>query len=611
MSRNAELTPRITSFYILASPRPVRGARLGTIEDPAVNNERVRDRATPRQRGARALALVGGLALAACAPGGRMHGPDSRPQAPAAPGIEDPAPRGEWPSRELPAPTEEAAATEPPVELPADEPALAEGEAVSESPLDRLADIEPELEPRELVAELDRVVDDAPLFDIPMEVNDRVLAWVDVYSGRMRESFEGGLARSGRYLDMFRRIFDEAGLPQDLVYMAHVESAYKTSAYSRAHARGIFQFVAATARRYGLRVDDWVDERADPEKSARAAAAYMRDLYAEFGDWYLALAAYNAGEGKIRHALAQGCERDFWSMAETRYLRRETKNHVPAILAATLLSKEPEKYGLSYEPEPPLHYDTITVDGAADLQVIARCGGLDLNTLKELNPALRRLQTPPGGSTDVRLPVGTGSSTMAALGRVPVSERVLYVRHRVRQGDTLSQIAGRYGTSIRTIQDTNGLGRKTLIRVGQVLRIPTAAATRFPEADVAELDGRTDAPVTHHVLRGDTLYAIARRYGTTPEAIAAQNGIAVHSVLLVGTRLKVSGGGSHAANGAAAPRGAPPARNERVVHTVRRGETLSRIAALYDTTVRTLCAINKITPGTTIYPGTRLTVGFK
>jgi membrane-bound lytic murein transglycosylase D len=622
------LTPRIPSSYILVSPR--RRSRGDTtdsqgIEESTVQRETTLDGpARPIAALALVVAVVAVVSLSACAPQ-RMREPHTRPRGAATAPAQEPSSgggaRSEAPVEPPPEGTDEAALAQPLAEPPSEEPPLAEGETVTESPLDRLADIEPELGSQELAAELDRVVEDAPLFDIPVEVNDLVLAWVDLYSGRLRESFEGGLARSGRYLEMFRRIFAEAGLPQDLVYMAHVESAYKTSAYSRAHARGIFQFMSSTARRYGLRVDDWIDERADPEKSARAAAAYMRDLYAEFGDWYLALAAYNAGEGKIRRALAHSPEQDFWSVARTRHVRRETKNHVPAILAATLLSKEPEKYGLRFTPEPPLRYDTIEVEGAVDLRVLARCAAVEASVLKELNPALRRLQTPPDGTTAVRVPAGSGPHTQAALAQVPPNERVLWVRHRVRQGDTLSELAGRYGVPMRGIQDANGLGRRTLIQIGQVLRIPTSAASRFEDATGVSAETEAgEALVTYHVQRGDTLYAIARRYGTTPEAIAAVNGIAVNEVLRAGARLRVVRGardvagavGFARAGGArAAAAGANGRAGERVVHTVRSGDTLSRIAALYDTTVRALCAINEITPRTTIYPGTRLTVGFK
>lgn len=483
------------------------------------------------------------------------------------------------------------------------------------SPLDELAEMNPELTPDAAAVERELVAARQPTFDIPIEVNDRVLAWVDVYSNRLKPYFEQNLARSGKYLEMFREIFAERGLPRDLVYMAAVESGYKTSAYSRARARGIFQFIAPTARRYGLRVDYWVDERSDPELSARAAAAYMEKLYDEFGDWYLALAAYNAGEGKVRTAIRRTGTRDFWALAKTRYLRRETKNHVPAILAATLLSKEPEKYGLRYEPQPELRYDTVTIEGGADLRVLARCSGSDVPTLKELNPALRRYQTPPEGTTDLRVPLGTGETTRAALDAIPVGERVLYARYQVRRGDTLSVIARNFGVTVSAIQSTNQMGRSTLIREKQILRIPTSASDQYGDlpapADGGEL-------LVYRVHRGDTLYGIARRYGTTPNAIAAASGISVHDLLQVGQHVRVVRGVTSPAEARRVVDGgstyvatAGSTHGNALVHTVRSGDTLWQLAKRYDTSVNKLCAWNQISPRTTIHPGVRLTVGYK
>jgi membrane-bound lytic murein transglycosylase D len=488
----------------------------------------------------------------------------------------------------------------------------AEGEPITPSPLDELAEVEPELDPGELEESRELVAEQAPSFDIPIVINEPVLAWVDRFSGSQKAMFQAALGRSGRYEAMFRRIFAEEGVPQDLVYMAAVESAYKTTAYSRAHAKGIFQFISSTARLYGLRVDYWVDERSDPERSARAAARYMKALHDEFGDWYLALAAYNAGEGKIRRAIARTGERDFWALAHTRHLRRETKNHIPAIIAAALLSKEPEKHGLTYEPAPPLAYDTVTVEGAADLAVLAGCAGVEVEALKELNPAIRRGQTPPDGRTELRVPPGTGGTTLAALEAIPPRERVRYAEHRVRRGETLSVIARHHGVTVRSIQQANGLGGRTLIRTGQVLRIPTSSAS---VASAGSDEPVQDAGVVaYRVRRGDTLSGIARRHGTTPTAIAAASGIGVDKVLRVGETLTVVSGAKSAAEAvrvaggelvaSAAPRRADPP----VVHTVRRGETLSRIASLYSTSVRALCSLNGITPRTIIRPGLKLTV---
>jgi membrane-bound lytic murein transglycosylase D len=483
---------------------------------------------------------------------------------------------------------------------------------LTESPLDDLAEMTPVLTAEAAKRERDLVAARQPTFDIPMEVNDKVLAWVDVYSKRLKPHFEGNLKRSGQYLEMFRDIFAERGLPRDLVYMAAVESGYKTSAYSRARARGIFQFIAATARRYGLRVDYWVDERSDPELSARAAAAYMEDLYDEFGDWYLALAAYNAGEGTVRKAIRRTGERDFWELAKSRYLRRETKNHVPAILAATLLSKEPEKYGLRYEPLPEVRYDTVQIEGGADLRVLARCAGTDVPTLKELNPALRRYQTPPDGTTALRVPPGTGEATRTALAEIPISERVLYARYQVRKGDSLSVIARDYGVTVSAIQSSNQMGRRTMIREKQILRIPTSSSGKY--GDLPEpVDG--GELLVYRVHRGDTLYGIARRYGTTPTAIAAASGISEHDLLQIGQHLRVVRGVTSPSAARRAVDGGSTyvasSGSNTLVHTVRRGDTLWQLAQRYDTSVNKLCAWNQISPRSPIHPGARLTVGYK
>jgi membrane-bound lytic murein transglycosylase D len=485
---------------------------------------------------------------------------------------------------------------------------MTDADPVSASPLDDLAEAAPEPTAEELARAAELTLPAEPTFDIPIEINDRVRAWIDRYSRAHKTSFEAGMRRSGRYMARFREIFAEEGVPQDVVYMAHVESGFKTSAYSRAHARGIFQFISGTARRYGLRVDYWADERADPEKSARAAARYMKDLYDEFGDWYLAFAGYNAGEGKIRRAIARTGKRDFWSIARTRYIRRETKNHIPAILAATLLYKEPHKYDLDAEPDPPLEYETITVDSATDLRVLAKCAGSDLNTMRELNPALRRNQTPPRSGFDVQVPRGTGATAQAKLQEIPVGERVLYARHRVRRGDTLSGIARSYGVTVSSLQQTNGMSRRTMIRINQMLLVPTSAASRY-----ANLGSDLPADVSHgqkvmySVRRGDTLYGIARRYDTTARDIAEASGIAMNKTLSIGERLTVVPGlGTSARAGDST--GTVESLSGALSHTVRRGDTLWRIASLYRTTVNVICSLNGITPNTTLYPGVKLTV---
>lgn len=493
-------------------------------------------------------------------------------------------------------------------------------EATTDSPLDELAEVDPDVTRESLEAGRALTGDALTFLDFPIELNDQVLSWVNLYTGRFRRSCETNLNRSGRYIEMFRRIFAEEGVPQDLVYMAHVESGYKTSAYSRAHAKGIFQFIAPTARRYGLRVDGWVDERSDPEKSARAAAAYMKKLYADFGDWHLALAAYNAGEGKIGRALARSGARDFWGIAQTPHIMRETKNHVPAVIAAALISKQPELYGITPAPEPPLFYDTLRVSGAVDLQVLARCAGTNVATLRELNPHLRRHQTPPDGTTEVRVPAGTGALAESALSQVPPDQRVLYLTHRVVRGDTLGRIASRHGIGVAALQATNGLGKRTTIHPGTVLRIPRGGASVEPERgrrETGEQAARSPATVNYRVKRGDTLSGLAQRHATTPEAIAKSSNLSKLRPLRVGERLKIVPGGAIQRRPRAADRptsvvgSAERSVAGRLTHTVRPGDTLWKIATAYRTSVDTLCNLNELVPSSVIHPGTQLTIGLR
>jgi peptidoglycan lytic transglycosylase D len=480
-------------------------------------------------------------------------------------------------------------------------------EEIEPSPLDEIPEEVPPASEKELQREKD-IVANAPIeYDIPMVLNPRVAAYVDYFTSRGREFLEGSLDRSGRYLDAFQTVFEKAGIPKDLVYMAHVESGFKTSAYSRAKARGIFQFISATGRRYGLRVDGWIDERADPMKSAHAAAAYLKDLHAMFGDWYLALAAYNAGEGKIQRGMARTGKQDFWSLAGTRTIRSETKNYVPAILAATIIAKDPAKFGFAIPSGAIVELESLEIDGQTDLRILARMIDIEPEALREINPHLRRGVTAPTGSTQVYVPRGQAGPLRAAYSRLPERDRMVLARHSVGSGESAASIARHYGVSLASLQRSNGLGKNTKLHPGQELVIP-AVATPAPSTDIVR-----HGTVVYRVKRGDTLGAIARRYRTTPTAIARASGISVKTPIRVGQRLRIPG---HRAAMTASKRAAPApvavasagSGGGTVVHTVKRGETLYRIAGLYQVTVDQICALNKISPGGVLYPGKRLTI---
>ncbi len=487
----------------------------------------------------------------------------------------------------------------------------------AESLVEELDKEEPTVSPEAAARERALVEGAAERFDVPVVLNTQVLAWIEAYSGKSRARFEPGLVRSGAYLDMMRRILREEGVPEDLVYMAQVESAFKSHAYSRAKAKGYWQFIQGTAKRYGLRRDYWVDERSDPEESTRAAAAYLRDLYEMFGDWYLAMAAYNAGEGKIQRAINRTGKTDFWALAKTRELRLETKNYVPAILATMVISKSPEQFGLTTEKDPPLAYDAVMLEDPIDLRVAARCAGTTLQEIQRLNPALYRLQTPPdGGTYPLRLPTGTREAFEIVAASLPDAERVPVTRHTVRRGETLATVAKKYGVSTTSLAGANGLSSKSRLKAGATLTVPSSLAPLSgahpdrPGSTETARSGRSTSKGksgVHTVVRGDTLYSIARRYGTTVDALRTANGLDANDPIKVGQRLQLHkaapqqaaskpGAGTTGGGGSAFP------------YTVRKGDTLARIAMAHGTSVDSICRWNGLSRNAILRVGTRLTL---
>ncbi len=375
---------------------------------------------------------------------------------------------------------------------------------------------------------------EATRFDLPMMVNKRVLQFLEYYLGPGRDITELSLQRAGRYLDYFREVFKREAVPLDLIYLPHVESLFKPTAYSHAHAAGVWQFISGTARTYDLQVGWFIDERNNVELSTVAAARHLRDLYGEFSDWYLALAAYNAGPGRIRRNLRKYGKLDYWSMVERRMLPRDTRHYVPAVLAAILIHKNPEAYGFAVEPDEPLECERVEVAHQFDLRLIAEEIGVEKDVLEDLNPELRRGITPyvdrPYG---LCVPVGKGELAARRIPLIPPERRVRVRHHRVQNGDTLWHIARANRTSIDAIVHANRIRNPNRLRLGQNLIIPI---TPHPGTSA----GSSPPPGGYYtVRRGDSLYKIARQFGLVVNRLAELNQLADRAVIYPGQRLRL------------------------------------------------------------------------
>ena len=294
--------------------------------------------------------------------------------------------------------------------------------------------------------------------DLPLMMTDQVAGFISYFSNRGRGILERALARSGRCREMMLPILKQEGVPQDLIYLAQAESGFHALAVSRVGARGIWQFMGSRARGYGLSHSMYVDDRQDPEKSTRAAARHLKDLYNQFGDWYLAMAAYNSGPGTVQAAVKRTGYADFWELYNRNVLPRETKNYVPIILAVTIMAKNPKQYGLEdVAMERPADYDTVTIDYPVDLRLVAECIGSTPSELQDLNPSLLRMTTPRTGKFELHLPAGTREDYETAIASIPPDMRLWWRYHVVKPGDTLASLAHTYRTTIKQISEVNHL----------------------------------------------------------------------------------------------------------------------------------------------------------
>jgi membrane-bound lytic murein transglycosylase D len=438
---------------------------------------------------------------------------------------------------------------------PAEEAGTSDGLMASE--LTEIA--EPQASEQAMVDAKEAISSDTPgvIYDIPMTVNDAVLKILAAFQTDLHGVIGRGLARSGRYIPMIHRIFQEEGIPKDLAQIALIESSFVAHARSPMKAHGIWQFMPRTGRHYGLTANGIVDERSDPEKATRAAARYLSYLHELFNDWYLAMAAYNAGEGKILRAMQRTGARDFWELSASGTIRPQTQNYVPAVIAATLIARNPGHYGFDVEYEEPLAYETVLLDRPVHLKHLSA----SVEDLKRLNPELTTAITPrqPEGY-ELKVPVGSRSTVLFAFAGAPTASFSLARRHVVRRGETLARIARRYGVSVSAIASANSLSRHGRVARGRVLVIPgryreervRTASLRKGKRGHAERAvlasrtrirpaGRRPAAKHYEVRTGDTLYRIAVRHGTTVAQILAVNALPSWARIRPGDRIKIPG----------------------------------------------------------------------
>ena len=374
------------------------------------------------------------------------------------------------------------------------------------------------------------------------ETREMVAQYVGIFTGRAREYMQQSMSRGTRFDAMLRKKFRESGMPEDMTYLALIESSYSPHAYSRAAAVGMWQFMAPTARGIGMRVDWWVDERRDPMRSTDGAIDFLTDLHDAYGSWYLAAAAYNGGPGRVSRGLkrfsevmdgSEGEDR-FFALAEQRYLPSETKAYVPRLIAAAMIAKEPMRYGLRVDTLPPYLYDSVNVKGGTSMAAVAKASGTTLDAIRDLNPHFLRGVTPPDEISEVRIPVGASVAFDSLMKAMPESDRIGWREQRIGAARSVQSIAADARIPVRAIRWVNpkmSLDRRGRVRAGTLLRVPTpqavAGARDVPDPSIARYGGASGSLVAKRirVRSGESLASVARRSGVSVAQLKAMNGI--------------------------------------------------------------------------------------
>lgn len=444
---------------------------------------------------------------------------------------------------------------------------------------------------------------DLTVFELPMHTGPEVQRWLEFFTGRGRRTYTAWLARSARYLPLIQEELQAAGLPRELAFVAMIESGFVHHTSSPMGAAGMWQFMPRTARAEGLTVQSWVDERRDPVKATRAAARHFEMLYRRFGDWHLALAAYNAGAGRVSGAIDRYNTHDYWSLVRRRALSPETCNYVPRLLAAALIAEYPEWFGFYEVPYlDPLQFQTVTVRGTVSLPFMAAQLGVDVELLTTLNPELVRRQTPPG-AYELRLPLQAPVEMLQLALQTPASPE--FRQHRVVRGQTLQQLARRYGTSVKELKRLNGL-RSDRVQQGDLLTIPqlNQPLERTPETSQETALARASYPTQEEVSLGMASMRSSETSAELPPEPVASELEGEKSTAAAGRALASFRPQTDSAQRDAGAR-------ENRLHRVKRGETLSQIARRYEVTIKELKALNNLRDahalalGQTLYIPTR------
>ena len=457
----------------------------------------------------------------------------------------------------------------------------------------------------------DYLTEEAPLpynGDFPLSHHERVDKLIARYTGSQKKTFSRWLERAGRYIPKIQMVFASEGIPLDLSYLAMIESGFNVRAYSWANAAGPWQFIESTGRLYGLQNDWWQDGRLDLEKSTRAAAQHLKYLHDRFdGNWYLAVAAYNAGGGKVRQAIKAGQSTDFWALVDGNVLREETKNYLPKLLATLEIVKDLDAYGFNdLDFDEPLAYETIILASSTDLEIIAGFAGVSYEELKELNPELKRWCTPPGVKNfPLHVPFGTARQISALYAELPPDQRAHYHRHQIKAGDTLRALAREYHIQVDDIIALNNIKNPRTIQIGTNLILPLKEGyTSLPVNELADSYVRSRRK-TYHVRSGDSLWSIARRFSVTEKELRVWNKLGWSNMLKPGQLLAVSKPGAVRVAQQSHIRKGP---TRKLVYKVMPGDTLWGISRQFDVDTEQIMRWNELSKEHVLQPGQKLTL---